>query len=113
MSLFFPVRLLNITHGSVRALCHVGTDSAVGSLLLQTLQGLALSRRAGRALMYCPFLPSGELPLPLRGAFATSGCPPTDLTVSVCPVNMQGTTGIRSQFGSSLLAQDISAQSSQ
>ena len=37
----------------------------------------------------------------------------TDLTVSVCPVNMQGTTGIRSQFGSSLLAQDISAQSSQ
>ena len=51
--------MLEMAHGSVRAFCHVGSDSAVGSLLLQTLQSLALSQRAGSVLMDCPFLPSG------------------------------------------------------
>ena len=49
--------MLEMAHGSVRAFCHVGSDSAVGSL--QTLQSLALSQRAGSVLMDCPFLPSG------------------------------------------------------
>ena len=34
-AVFFPVSLLSMPHGSVCALCHVGTDSAVGSPLLQ------------------------------------------------------------------------------
>ena len=55
-AVFFPVCLLEMAHGSVRAFCH---GVQFRRLLLQILQSLALSQRAGSVLMDCPFLPSG------------------------------------------------------